>query len=162
MANTLVKIAVISAAHGIRGQVKIRSFSNPPEAVFTYGTLTDAQGQRTFALTQTGVSQDIFIASIFGVSDRNASEKLKGIELYAPSNVVPKSLSDRILGLEAKLADGSVYGKVSDVYNFGAGDIVEIIKNNGQSEMLPLNKNFVEIRDKYVVVHPPEYVEGEK
>lgn len=158
--NSLVKVGVIASAHGLRGEVKLRSFANPPEAIFSYGALTDISGAKKFMLKKNGIAQELFIAAIDGVDDRNASELLKGTELYTESDKVPKTMRDLVLGLEVRSADGTVIGTVSATYNFGAGDIVEIVKQDGQSEMLPLDEKFMQIKKDRIVLHSVEYVEG--
>jgi 16S rRNA processing protein RimM len=155
-----VIVGIITAAHGVRGQVKIRSLTDNPEDIFTCGVLTDASHKRTFTIARNGGTGQTLIASIEGIADRNAAELLRGTTLFAPAGAAPKSLSRELTGLEVKLPDGKVDGRVTGVYNFGAGDVVEIKKTNGKSEMLPFNKKFAEIKKDYLIVHPPEYVEA--
>ena len=112
-----------------------------------------------------GGNDRALLAAIDGVADRNAAELLKGTKLYAPAADVPVSTQDRLIGLEARLEDGSIYGCITAVANYGAGDIIEIKLAGGKSEMLPLNKNFVmniAIDKGFITVVPPEYVEGKK
>jgi 16S rRNA processing protein RimM len=160
----LIKIGLIVAAHGIRGEVKIRSYLQPPEAIFSCGVLTNASGKKQFTLIKHGGNDKAFIAAIDGISDRNAAEFLKGTELYAPADALPKKkkgdyYSHELIGLDARLKSGRVYGSVVQLYNFGAGDIVEIKLPHGKTEMLPFNESFVQVKKDHIVVHPPEYVE---
>jgi 16S rRNA processing protein RimM len=166
----LIKVGLIVAAHGIRGEVKIRSFIQPPEVVFACGALSNASGKRQFTIHKRGGNEKAFIASVEGIADRNAAEMLKGTELYAPVEALPKDNPDdyyaeELIGLEARVASGTPYGRITQCYNFGAGDIIEIALANGKTEMLPLGKPFVnEISPErgYVIVSPPEYVEGKE
>lgn len=164
--ESLIKVAVITGAHGIRGEIKLRSFLENPESAADISPLLDASGKPLFSLTITGKSKDGFIAKASGITDRNAAELLKGKELYAPASALP-ALADgeiyhsQLIGLEAKLQNGEVYGKITGIYNFGAGDVVEIATANG-SEMLPFTAPWVDVKKEYVIITPPEYLESEK
>jgi len=156
-------VAVITSAHGVRGQVKIHPFIENPEALFS-APITDATGNRPFKLTRHGIKGTSIIASIEGITDRNQAELLKGTELFAPA-AIAASEKDKLTGLEARLLNGNVYGRVIGLYNFGAGDILDIEMEGGKSEMLPFTDNFVggvHAEEGYLVVFPPEYVETDK
>lgn len=161
---TLIHIATITGAHGIRGEVKIRSAAD----LFSYKTITDESGKRAFTLTKRGTTKEGFIASLAGVENRNEAELLKGAKLYAPASSMPKKKDTEwyygeLKGLEAWLENGEYYGRVIGVYNFGAGDIIEIEREDQKTEMLPLIEPFVgDIHEKqgYLIVTPPDYVEA--
>lgn len=166
MADARVKVGVIRAPHGVRGQVKIFSLSGNPDELLAHGPLIDGRGRR-YALTRHGVQESCLIASIKGIADRNEAEKLKGTELYAITT--PQTLREDefrigdLIGLTARTACGETYGVVHDVMNFGAGDILEIERGR-EREMLPFTSAFfgeVNIRQGYVVVIPPGYVEND-
>ena len=74
----LVRVGVIASAHGVKGQVKVKCFTEKPETLLTFKNLTDASGKRSFRLKKQGVKNDLLIVSIDGVDDRNTSELLKG------------------------------------------------------------------------------------
>lgn len=158
---------MILSAHGVRGQVKLRSFMEPPEAIFSCPILSDKMGRKTYRLTRQGVKNQAFIVSIEGITDRNAAERLKGLTLFAPapeSHPTPANqwLHSELTGLEARLIDGTVYGRITGVHNFGAGDIVELERTGGQSEMLPFTASFIgeiNTKQKFLIIFPPEYVE---
>lgn len=157
----LIQVGVITAAHGVRGQVKIRSLTDNPEDLFSCGALSDAAGNQLFRVEKHAGSAPNFIVTFKGISDRNAAELLKGTTLFARAGSLPEKeqMHHAIIGLEAKLPDGKAYGRVAGVYNFGAGDIVEFELTNGKTEMLPLNENFLDIMTDYIIVFPPDYVE---
>lgn len=157
----VVKVAAITAAHGIKGQVVLHSLTSPADTLYNLPELTDAKGNR-YKLKITGTKKNRFIASIEGVNDRNAAELLKGTALYA--NVDHEALPEqsRWPGLAVQLANGTAYGHITDIYNFGAGDVVEIEKTDGSSEMLPLSDDFIRIENKKAVVTPPEYLEAKE
>jgi 16S rRNA processing protein RimM len=104
------------------------------------------------------------------VNDRNEAEKLKGTILCAPESDLPEKPEDtwyyrELIGLDAMLGNGQKYGKIIAVHNFGAGDIIDIEKIDGSTEMLPFNEVFVgdvDMEKGTVIVFPPEYVEAQK
>ncbi len=164
--NPGFKVGVISSAHGVRGQVKIHSFSEDPEDLLRYGTLHDASGKRSFALTRHGAKGTQIIASIEGLTDRNDAEKLKGTELFADASLQQTTENQysytNLIGLEARTGDGAVYGTVTDLQNYGAGDIIEIKLKNGETEMLPFTSAFfgeVAPGAGFLIVTPPNYEE---
>lgn len=159
MTSKQVEVAVITGAHGIKGQVTIRSFTNPPEAITNIDALSNASGNKTFRLKITGHKKNVLIATVENIIDRNQAELLKGTALYAASDNPALPAQSNLPGMKAHTKDGELYGEITGVHNFGAGDIVEIKKPDGSNEMLPLAKGFVEIIDNIVVVTPPEYME---
>lgn len=162
-----VRLGVITAAHGIKGQVKIRSFTDDPEDLTAYGALTDRQGTKRFKISLHGSTPNGLIATIQGVADRNQAEALKGQELYAERELLPSAeeeefYPDMLIGLEVRGADGAVLGKIMNLYNFGAGDIVEItLTGTRKKEMYPFTKAiFTEIMlaEGYCVAELPEEI----
>ncbi len=160
----LRKVAVITSAHGIRGQVKLHVLLDNPGGLLDCPQLSDATGARAFTITAHSIKDKGIIVSLVGITDRNQAEALKGTALYAPEDAVPQNKSDLYVGLRAQLTDGTPYGTTTGLYNFGAGDIVEIEKVDGTSEMLPLNDIFIDItriKQGIILVHPPEYLDTE-
>lgn len=162
-----VLVGLILAAHGVRGDVKIRSYTDEPEAIFSYA-LTDKTGRKKYSITRRGGNAQAYVASI-GLKDRNEAELLRNTELYADAGELPEKSSTEyyyteLKGLEARTTNGKAYGRVVNVYNFGAGDIIEIERAGGELEMLPFRAPFVgdvDTNGGYLMVTPPEYVEGE-
>jgi 16S rRNA processing protein RimM len=109
------------------------------------------------------------IAKLKGITDRNTAETLNGVELYIERSQLPETEDEDdfyhadLIGLQARLEDGTVLGEVLDLPNFGAGDLIEIgDRKSGQSELYPFTKAVVptiSIKDGYVVVVPPEIIE---
>jgi 16S rRNA processing protein RimM len=168
-----ILVGAIAGAHGVRGQVKIKSFTDDPAAVAAYGPVTDESGRRSFRLTLTGgagAANGMVIARIDGVSDRNGAEALKGLRLYVARAALPPTEEGEyyradLIGLRAERRDGSVYGQVVDVQNYGAGDLLEIERADGETEYLPFTlatAPLVDIPRGRLVVEPPVVVEPEK
>ena len=164
MANRIC-VARIGAAHGVRGEVKLWSFTEDPAAVAHYGPLETQDGTRCFEIEALRAAKDHFVARIAGVSDRDAAEKLRNIELYIPRARLPKiEETDTfyhadLVGLDAVTPDGARVGTVHALHNFGAGDIIEIAPaEGGDPLMLPFNETTVpkiDVAARRVVVVPP-------
>lgn len=134
-----VCVGAVAAAHGIKGEVKIKAFTVDPASVGSYGPLLDETGQRRFALSSVRPNgESTVIARLDGVSDRNAAEALRGLRLYAPRSALPAAGEGEyyhhdLIGLDAVLASGDAFGKVVGVDNFGAGDVIEIKPVSGSA-----------------------------
>lgn len=160
----LVKIAVIADAHGIKGEVKLRSFVEDDDLLAA--DLLDSTGKKHFSLKITGKVKDSVIARIDGVSDRNAAEALKGTELFLPESEFPELeegevYHNQLIGLEARSPDGEKIGVVSEISNYGAGDIIEITTESGESEMLPFAEPWIgeiNIEGGFMIVILPDYL----
>jgi 16S rRNA processing protein RimM len=163
-----ILVGAIAGAHGVRGQVRIRSFTDDPAAVAAYGALSDESGQRCFELKVTGRTKSGVIACIDGIADRTAAEALRGLRLYVPRDALPATEADEyyrvdLIGLKAELTDGTSFGHVIDVQNYGAGDVLEIERPDGATELLPFADRTVPVVDLAagrVVVDPPIPVEA--
>ncbi len=168
MANRIC-VARIGAAHGVRGEVKLWSFTEDPAAVAHYGPLETQDGTRCFEIEALRAAKDHFVARIAGVSDRDAAEKLRNIELYIPRARLPKiEETDTfyhadLVGLDAVTPDGARVGTVHALHNFGAGDIIEIAPaGGGDPLMLPFNETTVpkiDVAARQIVVVPPAETE---
>jgi 16S rRNA processing protein RimM len=152
----LVLMGAILGAHGIKGEVKVKSFAAKPAAIADYGPLTDARHKRTFELTVTGTAdaaKGVVIGRIAGIADRNAAEALKGVELFvarerlpAPADPEEYYLAD-LIGLVAFDAKGEKLGEIVSVDNYGAGDLLLVVPANGEGFVVPFNKTFVPMVD---------------
>lgn len=158
-----VCLGAIAGVHGVRGAVRIKSFTAEPRDVAAYGALTDEAGEREFMLTVTGESRGQIIARIAGVNDRDAAAALKGTRLYVARSRLPTPEPDEfyhtdLIGLEAIGPDGKRLGTVSAVHDFGAGGLLEIGLDGGGSVMLPFTAEAVpevDFKAGRVVVVPP-------
>jgi 16S rRNA processing protein RimM len=149
--------------------VKLWSFTEDPAAVAHYGPLETQDGTRCFEIEALRAAKDHFVARIAGVSDRDAAEKLRNIELYIPRARLPKiEETDTfyhadLVGLDAVTPDGARVGTVHALHNFGAGDIIEIAPaGGGDPLMLPFNETTVpkiDVAARQIVVMPPAETE---
>ena len=163
-----VCLGAIAGAHGVRGLVRIKSFTEEPDRLTAYGPLTDETG-RSFRVTLTGQSKGQLLARIEGVGDRDAAEALKGTRLYVARAALPGLAAEEyyhadLIGLSAEDRDGRPLGRVVAVDNFGAGDVIEIEGPEGVSLILPFTKEVVpevDLAGGRLVVAPPEETEAQ-
>lgn len=168
-------MGAILGAHGIKGEVKVKSFAAKPSDIGGYGALSDAKEKRRFDLSIVGTSdatRGILIARIAGVADRNAAEALKGTELYVARDRLPK-LTDTdefyfadLVGLQAVDDGGKVFGRVVSVDNYGAGDLLLVAADGADADdsfVVPFTKAFVPVVDvaqgKLVLNLPVDFFE---
>jgi 16S rRNA processing protein RimM len=160
-------VGAFAGAHGVRGLVKLKSFTAEPDAILRYRPLTDEEGGREFAVTLVsagpGPKGDAFVAKVDGVNTREAAEALAGTRLYAPRASLPATDEDEfyhadLIGLAAETIDGKKLGKVAALHDFGAGDVLEIAIEGGKSMLVPFTRAAVPQVDPAagrVVVDPP-------
>ncbi|MDF1587149.1 ribosome maturation factor RimM [Marinimicrococcus flavescens] len=159
----LVCLAVITTAHGVRGALKLRCFTEEPENVAAYGPLCDEHGHELFELEIVGRTKGGVIVRARGIDDRDAAEALRGTHLYVPRERLPEPDEDEfyvedLAGLEAVSPSGEVRGKVLGVFNFGAGDVVEIVTPEGRPLLVPFTREAVpevDLAARRMVVDPP-------
>ncbi len=159
-----VCLGAIAGAHGVRGLVRIKSFTAEPEAIASYGPLEDEQGEQRFALELVGAGKGVLLARIAGVEDRDAAERLKGQRLYVRRADLPapgdgEFYQADLIGLDAVLSDGTALGTVRDVHDFGAGASLEIADASGKTVIVPFTTSAVprvDVAERKLVVVPPE------
>jgi len=162
-------VARIGAAHGVRGAVKLWTFTEDPLAVKRYGPLTSKDGARQFEVTDAREAGDHLVATLKGISTREDAERLNGIELYVAREKLPETDEDEyyhadLIGLAAVTAANEPIGRVIAIHNFGAGDIIEIAPAQGASMLLPFTNATVPTVDLVngrVVVELPRVIEGD-
>ena len=161
-----VLLGRIAGAHGIRGDVLIKTFTQAPENIGAYGPLSDESGARSFKLASTRVTPKGVVARVQGVADRNGAEALKGIDLYVERTRLPAAVAEEfyhadLIGLAAADVQGKLIGEIIAVQNFGAGDLIEIrLSGSSKTEFIPFTEAAVPEIDmttgRVVVVLPPE------
>jgi 16S rRNA processing protein RimM len=141
MSSELICIGAIAGAFGISGEVRLKSFCSEPTDIASYGPLLSEDGSRTFSVTLTRPVAGGLGARIAGISTKEAADALRGTSLFVPRDRLP-SLPDEeyyhadLIGLSAVDTGGEPIGKVTAVYNHGAGDILEISSARHKSALL--------------------------
>jgi len=163
-------VARIGAAHGVRGEVRLWTFTEDPLAVLHYGPLTTKDGARQFEVAKAREARDHLVATFKGITDRNAAEGLNGLELYIARDQLPEPEDDEyyhadLIGLAAETTSGEPLGRVLAIHNFGAGDIIEIAPPSGSTLLLPFSNAVVptvDIKSGRVVIELPVEIEGDE
>ena len=169
MPASQVCVARIGAAHGVRGAVKLWTFTEDPLAVKRYGPLLTKDGARQFEVTHAREAKGHLVATLKGVATREEAERLNGVELYIAREKLPATSEDEyyhadLIGLTAETAAGRPLGRVIAIHNFGAGDIIEIAPPHGATTLLPFTNAVVpsvDLAGGRVVIELPDEVEGD-
>ncbi len=135
-------LGVIVGVKGLRGEVRIKSFTEDPADVDAYGPVTASDG-RIFTLSVVGAAQGVVIAQIKGVADRTAAEALKGLELYVDRAALPPAAEGTyyhadLIGAEVVLATGEMLGEVLAFHDYGGGDMMEVKRPGADSVLVPM------------------------
>jgi 16S rRNA processing protein RimM len=164
-----VCLGQIGAAHGVRGEVRLRSFTAEPGAITSYGPLLTEDG-RVIEIEALRPAKDHFVARLSGVGDRDAAERLVNVKLYVPRERLPELKADDeyyfadLIGLAVIDRTGTRRGTVVAVHNFGAGDVIEVAPEaGGKTELLPFTASAVpevDIAGGRIVVEPPQITDA--
>ena len=163
-----ILLAVVIGAQGLKGEVRVKTFTESPDALKRYGALHDKAG-RGFSITALRVSKPgEAVIAFAGVATREAAEALKGTELFVAREMLPAPEEEEfyhadLIGLRAEDELGRLLGTVSALHNFGAGDVIEIARADNDHIHLPFNRETVpviEIAKGRIVIAMPQFVEG--
>lgn len=161
--NRLILIAEIGAAHGVRGEVRVKAHTADPLAVGAYGPLVDDSGRRFVVRALRPLKGDMLVVAFEGVADRSAAERLNRRRLYVDRSALPPPEEDEfyhadLIGLRAETVAGKAIGEVVAVHDFGSGDLLELRRAEGSSLLVPFTKAVVPVLDfagGRLVVDPP-------
>lgn len=169
--ETRVCVAQIGAAHGLKGEVRLWSFTEDPSAVAQYGALETEDGTKRLEISQLRAAKDHFVARLRGVDDRNAAEALRNTKLFIGRDRLPDTDDDDtfyhadLIGLGAFDPQGTKLGDVIAVQNFGAGDIIEVRRADNTTVMYPFVETVVpeiDIAAGRMTIVPPEEIGDEE
>jgi 16S rRNA processing protein RimM len=165
MPQARILVGQFGAAHGVKGELRLKSFTQDPAAIGRYGTLFDAGGARSFELAGLRpLKDDLFVVKVVGVGSREAAASLTNVALYVARDKLPAAQEDEfyhadLIGLIGKTEAGEEIGRINAILNFGGGDILEIAPySGGETLLVPFTKAAVPIVDVtggVVIVVPP-------
>ena len=159
-----VCLGVIVGVHGVRGTVRVKPFTESPEAIGDYGPVGDAAGRRSWNLRVHGMHKGVVLCSLEGVADRDMALALKGTQLYVERAALPEVEEPDtfyhadLIGLRVVDPDGRDLGTVAAVQDFGAGDLLEIRAPDGAEWLLPFTVEAVpeiDVAGGRIVAEPP-------
>ena len=160
-------IGKIVSSHGIKGEVNIKTLLDNPSSIKKFKNVFDIKGERQFKIEGVrGQKNDVVIVKIDGIEDRDEADKLRGTELYIERGELPKTKENEfyyndLIGLKVFEGDKEI-GITKNIYNFGAGEILEIKLKNGTELDIPFGNDYVkdvDLKNGKIVIVKPEYVE---
>ncbi len=160
--NDPVQLAVIGAAHGTRGELRVKAFTGDPMALADYGPLYDVTG-RAFEVLDIRPAKTVVVVRFRGVNDRNMAEALNGTTLFIDRSQLPQDLDEDeyyhsdLIGLEAIDAEGKKHGKVSAMFDFGGGDLLELTIPGKRPMLIPFTLAAVpqvDVKAGHIVIDP--------
>lgn len=158
-------VGAIAGAFGVRGELRLKSFTATPEDIATYGPLETEDGSRSFAVTLTGQTTNALTARLSGVQNKEEADALRGTQLFVARDRLPSLPDDEyyhadLIGLEVYDSGGTLLGRVKAVLNHGASDILEIHGPGLKSTvLLPFTLAAVptvDLASGRIVADPPE------
>ncbi len=158
-----ILVGVFGAPHGVRGEIRLKSFMQAPSSIATHGQLTDSSGAVHDIIAARLLKDDLLVARVKGVTDRDAAQKLTNRKLYLAREKLPVLEEDEfycndLIGLRAETPEGVALGMIVAVPNFGGGDILEIAPPAGETMLFPFTRAVVpeiDIARGRVVIVPP-------
>ena len=159
-----VLLAVVIGAQGLKGEVKVKLFTATPDALPRYGLLHTRDGRKLAITAFRPAKEGEAVIAFEGVRDRNQAEALKGAELFVDRAALPATDEDEfyhadLIGLEVRDSEGRVLGKVTALHNFGASDVLEFARADGDSVHLAFTKEtapVINIAEGFIIVAVPE------
>jgi 16S rRNA processing protein RimM len=157
-----VLMAKIGAAHGLKGEVRIKSFTGDPLALGDYGPLFDARGTM-FEIAGLRPAKDMVVARFKSVTSREQAEQFNGTELFIDRSQLPHEKEDDeyyqsdLIGMRLTDENGTIYGAVESIHNYGAGDIIEVRRDRRHTFMIPFTKAAVtgiDLEGRMITIDP--------
>jgi 16S rRNA processing protein RimM len=144
----LILVGRVAGAFGVKGELKVTTYTEDPAALLSYARLSDEKGAPRLSLTAGRRSKGGLIARAAEVETREAAEALRGLELYLPRDALPATEEDEfyladLIGVDAVTPEGARLGRVKSVQNFGAGDLLEIEPPEGPTWWLAFTRETV-------------------
>tara|TARA_B100000963_G_scaffold174420_1_gene151733 strand:+ start:109 stop:615 length:507 start_codon:yes stop_codon:yes gene_type:complete len=163
--SELICVGAIAGAFGVKGEVRLKSFTSIPEAIADYAPLLTEKGEKKFDVVITGEIKNGLSARMSGVISKEEADKLKGTRLYVPRERLPQLPEDEyyhtdLIGLIVQNLEGSNIGRIKSVLNHGASDLLEIEnKHENKSFLVPFTQEIVpkvDIKKSIVIIDPPK------
>ncbi|HEX2591959.1 MAG TPA: ribosome maturation factor RimM [Rhizomicrobium sp.] len=165
-----ILLGVVIGAQGLKGEVRVKTFTETPAALTRYGDLHTKDGRKFAVASSRPVKESEAILALKGVSDRNAAEALKGTELFVPRGALPAVDEEEfyhadLIGLEAYDVEDRLIGTVKAIHNYGAGDVLEIAIPDGNDLLLAFTREtvpVVDVKNRRMTVAVPQDDEAER
>jgi 16S rRNA processing protein RimM len=165
MSNKMIFVGAIAGAFGVKGEVRLKSFTSEPESIAEYGPVFTDDGMRSFNVLLTGQLKNALSAKLSGVQTKEDADALRGLQLFVPRGKFPQLPDDEyyysdLVDLGVFDAGGTQIGKVHSVQNHGASDILEISQPDTSSTvLLPFTRKNVpkvDTKASRIIIDPPD------
>lgn len=164
--DSLICVGMITSVHGVRGVMRVKSFTEDPMDIFNFTPLTDHKGQKKFPIEFSSQSKGLFLVTMTGVSNREDAEMLKGTKLYTSREQLPEIEEEDsfyysdLIGLKIRHhSNNDDIGEVIAIHNFGAGDIIEMRPfTGGKTVMVPFTQQVIpeiSLQEGLIKIDPP-------
>lgn len=165
-----ILLGAVIGAHGLKGEVKVKTFTETPERLGAYGPLHAKDGRTFVVASVRTTAADSGVARFGGVDDRDAAEALRGLELFVARAALPETEAEEfyhadLVGLRVEDEADRLIGHVRGIHNFGAGDVLDIERPDGSEALLPFTREFVPVVDVAsgrIVIAMPEEIETQE
>lgn len=164
--NLLICVGVIIAPHGVKGNLKVKSYTATPSDIAKYKLFWDENGQPRYIVRQWNMAGNTNKLTLEGVIDRDEAQKLIGTKLYIAREQLPKIVEEEefyhvdLIGLKIIDTQGNLFGTVKAIHNFGAGDMVEVIIHATKTtEYFPFTKEYfpqINLKEQFIVIDENE------
>lgn len=163
--SDMICIGAIAGSFGVRGEVRLKSFTAEPEDITAYGPLSTEDGSHSYTVTLTGQASNGFTAQLSGVDNKEQADALRGTRLFVARAKLPNLPDDEfyhadLVGLDVFDTGGKLLGQVKNVLNHGASDLLEIARpGTPETVLLPFTQESVPTVDLAagrIVADPPE------
>ena len=146
--DDLILVGAISGAKGLKGEVLIKYFAQNPSVFKNYSYIFIGPLRAKYSIDRCTSQKENISVTFNEINDRTEAEKLKGQEIFIEKTQLKDLTEDEwyhqdLIGLKVETLEGKKLGIIKAIYNFGAGDILEIKLTNNKIEMIPFNKDFV-------------------
>ena len=166
--RSMVRIGHIAGASGVKGDLRISSYTEHPMDVCAYGPVEDKEGKEKFVLKPKRMAKGHVIAHADGIDNRDAAERLRGTELFVTREALPPPGEEEfyyndLIDVPVYAVNGDILGSVIAVHDFGAGTILEVNAKKGKTVLVPFTKDVVPVVDlsaKRIEIDPPEGLFG--
>lgn len=169
-APQLIRVGRVAGAFGVRGEVRLTAYTERPLALVGYKVLLREDGSPGLTLVSGREAKGTVIARANEIETKEEADALRGLDLYIPRAALPEPDEDEfyaadLIGLEAVAPDGTPLGKVRQVQDFGAGDIIEVQPDGAASWFIAFTRETVPQVDlaarRLVIARPPEISESD-
>jgi 16S rRNA processing protein RimM len=164
-----VLVGIFGAPHGVRGEIRLKSYMQDPASIASHGALHDDSGREFVLAASRPLKDDLLVVRVKGVADRDAAQKLTHVKLFLAREKLPPPDEDEfycrdLIGLRAETGEGLLLGTIVAVPNYGAGDILEIAPPAGETLLFPFTRAVVphiDLAAGKVIVEPPAEIDAE-